>query len=745
MCITFSATVVDAQPAQTSESPISGPYTVAHPVTSHVPVLDGDILTDPAWVDLPAVTGFRQTAPNQGDPASERTEVRILFTADTLYIGVVCYDRDPEQIIVTDSRRDSSLANSDSFQLILDTFLDRQNGFVFGTSPAGQEYDGQVVNEGVGGSGMGGGGATRGGGGGFNLNWDGVWQVSTEISDLGWTAEFAIPFRTIRYPTGTLQTWGVNFQRNIRRRNESAYWSELPLQYNLFRVSLAGELRNLVVPQGNNKNLKLTPYLTGDMLNLKTEQAGTTQFLGDVGADLKYSVTSGLTLDASFNTDFAQVEVDEQQINLDRFNLFFPEKRPFFLENAGSFTVSNAGGAVQGDPAQTELFFSRRIGIEAGQVVPILAGARLSGKVSNAVTVGFLNMQTEDVAGLTPANNFTVARVRRDLPNRSSIGGLFVNRQATGPTAGPDNFNRTYAVDGRMGFGQNGLIQGFIGRTQTPGLEGQDHAYNVATHYESQAWRFAGGFMESGDNFNPEVGFTRRVGFRKVDGGVFYTWRPENFLRSHELRPHVTFNRFWNFNGFIETSLLHIDNRWEFEDSTTLMTAWNIRKEGVTEAFQISGIPVPPGQYDWNEGNFWFIYNRAAPVNAALRVIVGGFFGGDLLTVRPSLNIRRGETFNLSLTWTRNNITLPQGHVVTNLAGARIAYNFSPRVFAQSLMQYNDSADLWSVNFRFGWLQDANTGLFVVYNETDGLGDFLPSGSGRTLTLKYSYMFDLLN
>jgi len=198
-------------------------------------------------------------------------------------------------------------------------------------------------------------------------------------------------------------------------------------------------------------------------------------------------------------------------------------------------------------------------------------------------------------------------------------------------------------------------------------------------------------------------------------------------------------------NGFIETSLLHIDNRWEFEDSTTLMTAWNIRKEGVTEAFQISGIPVPPGQYDWNEGNFWFIYNRAAPVNAALRVIVGGFFGGDLLTVRPSLNIRRGETFNLSLTWTRNNITLPQGHVVTNLAGARIAYNFSPRLFAQSLMQYNDSADLWSVNFRFGWLQDANTGLFVVYNETDGLGDFLPSSSGRTLTLKYSYMFDLLN
>ena len=211
--------------------------------------------------------------------------------------------------------------------------------------------------------------------------------------------------------------------------------------------------------------------------------------------------------------------------------------------------MSNAGGAVQGDPAQTELFFSRGIGIEQGRVVPIVAGARLSGKVSNAVTVGFLNMQTEAVDGLTPANNFTVARVRRDLPNRSSIGGLLVNRQATGRLAAGDNYNRTYAFDGRMGIGQNGDIQGFVGRTETPGREGRDHAYNVGANYESQTWRFQGGFMESGEDFNPEVGFTRRVGFRKVDGGIFYTWRPENFLKSFELRPHVTYNRFWDFNG----------------------------------------------------------------------------------------------------------------------------------------------------------------------------------------------------
>ena len=721
------------------------PTLEATPAAAAAPVVDGDVLGDPAWADVPFATGFRQTNPDEGQPATERTEVRVLFTADTLYVGVVCYDRDPDAIIVTDSRRDSSLSDSDSFQLIFDTFLDKQNGFVFGTSPAGQEYDGQVVNEGVGGSGMGRGGASRGGGGGFNLNWDGVWQVRAQVSDIGWSAEFGIPFRTLRYPPGDSQTWGVNFQRTIRRRNETAYWAPLTLQYNLFRVSQAGQLRGLQVPVGDTENLQLTPYVTGEAIRLDADPARGTTAVGDVGADLKYSVTSGLTLDATWNTDFAQVEVDEQQINLDRFNLYFPEKRPFFLENAGAFAVSNAGGAVQGDPAQTELFFSRRIGIEQGRVVPILAGARLSGKVSNAVSVGFLNMQTEEVDGLTPANNFTVARVRHDLPNRSSVGGLLVNRQATGRLAGDRDYNRTYAFDGRVGIGRDMDILGFVGRTDTPGREGRDHAYNVGANYESQTWRFQGGFMESGEDFNPEVGFARRVGFRKVDGGIFYTWRPENFLKSFELRPHVTFNRFWDFNGFMETSLLHMDNRWEFEDSSSLITAWNVRGEGVREAFEISGIPVPPGEYEWSEGNIWFNYNRSAPVNAGVRLVFGGFFGGDILSVRSQLNARYAETFNFSLIWTRNDIDLPAGSVVTNLVGTRVAYNFSPRLFAQSLVQYNDSDRLWSVNFRFGWLQDANTGLFLVYNETEGIRQYIPAGAGRSLILKYSYLFDLLD
>ena len=296
------------------------------------PVIDGDVLGDPAYEDAPVAGDFRQTTPDEGQASSERTEVRIVYTDDTLYFGVVCYTRNPGTIIVADSRRDSQMNDTDSFQIILDTFLDQQNGFVFGTNPAGVEYDGQVTNEGQGSGRMGGGGGggrqQRGSGGGFNLNWDGAWQVTARVTEIGWTAEFGIPFRTLRYPGGSTQTWGVNFQRNIRNRNERSFWAPLPRQFNLNRLSLAGVLQGLEVPgQGN---LKLTPYVLGDAVRSATRSE--TVSTGDFGVDLKYSVTPGMTLDLTANTDFAQVEVDEEQINLDRFNLFFPEKRPFFLE-----------------------------------------------------------------------------------------------------------------------------------------------------------------------------------------------------------------------------------------------------------------------------------------------------------------------------------------------------------------------------------------------------------------------------
>ena len=746
-----------AQPQRRPASPVSdveraataGKAASAIPVETP-PTIDGDVLGDPVWAAVAPISGFRQSAPDEGQPATERTEVRVVFTDDTIFFGIVCYDRDPSAIIMTDSRRDSSMNNADSFQMILDTFSDQQNGFIFGTTPAGQEYDGQVTDEGGGRSlfgGGGGGGFSRGSGGGFNLNWDGAWQVRTTITDVGWSAEFAIPFRTIRYPAREEQSWGVNFQRNIRRRNETAYWAPLPRQYNLYRVSMAGQLSGVTAPIGFTGNLQLTPYLVGEIATRDAFPDRDPLAIGDFGADLKYSVTSGLTLDATYNTDFAQVEVDNQQINLDRFNLFFPEKRPFFLENAGVFSVSNLGPASGMNLGQTDLFFSRRIGItDDGTPIPILGGARLSGKVSDTVTVGFLNMQTESIDGVAQANNFTVARVRRDLPNRSSIGGMFVNRQGTGELAPSGDHNRAYAVDARWGIGQNGMVQGFFGQTKTPGLDGRDHALSISSRYDSEAWRLAGGYQENGEDFNPEVGFLRRRnGFRKIDFGVNNTTRPNGFLKFQELTPHISFTRFWSWDNIMETSFLHLHFTGEFEDSSSAGVAVDVRSEEVFDEFSVSGIPVPPGRYDFNEVSYSYSSDRSAPISISLRAETAGFFGGNIVTLRPSLTARYGETFNMSLSFSRNDIDLPAGSVVTNLTSVRAAYNFSPRLFVQTLLQHNDSAELWSINFRVGWLQDANTGLFFVYNQTDGLGDFVPDFAGRSVILKYSYLFDVLD
>ena len=751
------ASPVFAQPQSRPASPVTevelvaqAPGKVANAVSvEQPPMLDGDVLGDPAWATVEPVSGFHQSAPDEGQPATERTEVRVVFTGDTIYFGIVCYDRNPSGIIVSDSRRDSSMNNADSFQMVLDTFSDRQNGFVFGTSPAGQEYDGQVINEGGARSffgGGGGGGFSRGSGGGFNLNWDGAWQVRTTISDIGWSAEFAIPFRTIRYPDRQEQDWRVNFQRNIRRRNETAYWAPLPRQYNLYRVSLAGQLTGVTAPVGFTGNLQVTPYVVGELATRDAAPNRDPLALGDVGADFKYSVTSGLTLDATYNTDFAQVEVDNQQINLDRFNLFFPEKRPFFLENAGVFAVNNGGSASGQVNPQTEFFFSRRIGVsDTGAQIPILGGARLSGKLSDDVTVGFINMQTESVDGTAPANNFTVARMRRDLPNRSSIGGLFVNRQATGSQALGTDYNRTYAVDGRWGIGQNGLVQGFVGRTNTPGRDGRDHALNVSGTYNSARWRLISGYQENGEDFNPEVGFVQRTAFRKYDFGLRNTSRPNGILKMQELTPHMSFTRFWNFEGIMETSFLHLHFPVEFEDSTSVSVSYDVRSEEVFNQFTVSGLSVPPGRYDFNELTYSYNSDRSAPLSVGLRATTAGFFAGDIVTLRPSIDARYGETFNLRLSYSRNDIDLPTGSVITNLTSVRLAYNFSPRLFAQTLLQHNDSADLWSVNFRFGWLKDANTGLFFVYNETEGIGGFVPSFAGRSVILKYSYLFDVLD
>ncbi len=694
---------------------------------SDTPVIDGDVLGDTAWGER-SLRGFWQQRPVEGAPSTQQTDVYIGYTDTILYIGVVAYDDNPAGIIVADSRRDASLDNGDSFSFIIDAFRDQQNGFVFGTNPAGIEYDAQVSKEASG---------SMSRGAGFNLNWDTNWRVATKIGDYGWSAEFEIPFKSLRFGNADVQSWGFNFKRTIRRNNEVAYWAPLSRQYSLSRLADAGRVGNISAPR--QRNLKITPYGLAKERNGNRIESLSDQ---ELGFDIKYSVTPSLTLDMTYNTDFAQVEVDEFQINLDRFSLFLPEQRPFFLENAGQFSV--------GVSREAELFFSRRIGIASdGSQIPIKAGARLSGKVGEATSLGLLYMRADEVPGIVPQTDFSVARVSQEFDNRSSLGFLLVNKEENGSlNGGPDHYNRTYAVDGQLGLGNDGLLSGFFAKTDTPGLNGDDTAFQLSAAADTQEWSYSASVMEVGKNFNPEVGFLRRTDFTRVGLFALKRWRDPSWQNLLELRPHIAYRGWWGGDGLHETGFLHIDNHWEWKSGFEIHTGVNLLHEGVREDFELAlGQVVEAGDYDDEELQLVLMTDDSQQLSFDMTAKIGGFFGGDRTQLTPSLRYRIGETFNARLGWTYNEIQRPNNpeKLEINVGSLRMTYSFNPKVSLQALLQYNDATDVVASNIRFAWLTSADAGFYLVYNETrdDDVGLF--TEKRREWILKFSHTFDVFN
>jgi len=693
------------------------------------PTLDGAVLGDSAWAGVTPASGFTQVQPYEGQPSTRKTEVFVGYTDTALYIGLIAYDDNPDTIIVADSRRDSSLDQTDSFQVVIDGLLDRQNAYLFGTNPAGLEYDAQIVKEGSTGQ-------FGSGGGGFNLNWDGSWNVEARVTDIGWIAEMEIPFTTLRYGSAGEQSWGMNFQRNIRSNNEITYWAPLNRQRSINRISEAGTVSGIVPPP--RRNLQVTPYVLS-----RWKEGGTLPGRTDdqeFGFDIKYSLTPSLTLDATYNTDFAQVEVDDAVVNLDRFGIFLPEKRPFFLENAGQFTVGNA--------QNVELFFSRRIGlVDNGAPIPIEGGVRLSGKVTDRTNVGFLYMADEGIDGIAPQNDYLVARVNQELPNRSSVGAMYVGRKGDGSlTAAPsDDENTTYAVDGRLGVGDNYLLEGWLARTDTPTLDGDDLAFAVKSVYDSEKWSSRIEYTEVQEAFNPEVGFLRRDDYREGYFFILRRFRPDNLAGLLEVRPHFSVRNAYDLDGFLETSLQHFDTHWEFRNGYRIDTGMNYVRDGLKDPFEIvDGVIVQPGSYGGWEAATRFNTDLSKPVNFQIRANVGKKFGGDRAQIEPTVGFRIGETFTSELAVVYNDFDLPvaNGNFDVTLARLRLSYSFTPSVLLQALIQYNGDSDVLSSNLRFSMLRTANSGLFIVFNEVDERFDGAPP-TGREFIIKYSYLFDV--
>ena len=684
-------------------------------------VIDG-ALTEADWARAVVLGSFIQAEPAAGQPASEASEVRILFDDNALYIGALLRDTDPAGIVTSSERRDTTLGDQDSFEVVLDTFRDRQNGFIFGTNASGIQYDAQIRNQTA------------------NASWDGSWDVRTQRTDTGWTAEIRIPLRTLRYGPAP-QSWGVNFTRNIQRRRERTYWAPLPRQFDLERLSLAGDLRGLSLKTPHN--LKILPYASGSA-NRNFTPGSTTTTDGEFGVDAKLGLTPSLNLDLTYNTDFAQVEVDNQQINLTRFNIRFPEKRPFFLENAGLFTIGAAASGTS--TGNLDLFFSRRIGLdETGNLVPILGGARLSGR-TNGYNVGLLNMQTDSV-GLGPGDNFTVARVSRDLPSRSGVGAMFINRDATGVGARTDDWNRTFGLDGRLGLGERFTVGSFAARTNTPGLTGRDTAWNMTSVYDDGKTSMNFDYGVVGEDFNPEVGYLENTfGYRRWYARFQENLRQERIKRwgFREFQPHINYTRYEYLDtGELQNGNLHIDNHWDWENGNFISTAVNGVWEGLRRPFQVyPGIVVPPGEHGGLCLTLRENTDRRKRVFFRHQWDKGRFLTGDQNSHIFETIVREGGSFIVDLTWTHQRISLPQGAFHTNLGSLKVTYNFTPSVFVQSLIQYNDLTRRWSTNLRFHVLETAGTGLFVVYNDTESLQGVGPVN--RAFIVKYVKQLDLL-
>ncbi len=732
LALVVLATLVGNADAQ---QPSPRPELRAHRLAT-APQVDGEVLSEVLWQAVDVATGFVQVQPFEGEEATEKTEVRVAFDDQALYIAVVCYDSEPGLLAVSDSRRDADLAGEDSFRIVLDTFHDGQNAFVFGTNLAGIQYDGQVTNEG-----RGGGGTSRRGGsfgsreaGVANLDWDTSWTVRTKTGALGWSAEMAIPFRSLRFGSG-VSTWGLNVERNIRRKSETSFWAPIGREFNFFRISEAGTLVGVETPK--QRNLQITPYVLAEGRDDgQTERTDET----DAGFDLKYGITPSLTLDVTVNTDFAQVEVDDQQINLDRFSLFFPEKRPFFLENAGLFKVGSSGSGAR-TSGIVDLFFSRRIGLDEGQQIPIFGGLRLSGKAAG-LNVGFLTMQTDDF-GEVHANNFSVGRLSREFRNRSRAGLIVVNRQGSGSLAPDNDYNRTFGVDGQLGLGQYAELSGFAAKTETPGLEGRDHAFSLDTNYGSPSWRWRVGVSEVGADFNPEVGFINRSDYQRLNFFASQRIRPKS-RHIKEIGPRIFYDSYWDFNGFHVTERSSLGGEVEFRNGGRISFSLGGSLEGLLEPFEIfEGIVVPIGSYS---NNRFFLSVNTKPGRAVSLAGVargGGFFDGSHLELTPTLTVRLGDYLSSEISWSYHDVSLEAGAFVTNLGRLRLTYAFSTRILVQSLIQYNDVTDDVSTNLRFSWLGAANTGLFVVYNEVEEFGPMALAKPDRSLVLKYSRLIDV--
>jgi hypothetical protein len=704
--------------------------------------IDG-ALDETIYLNVPSMSDFIQVEPDGGEAATERTEAWVAFDDENVYVSFRVWDSQMDTLIATEMRRDSTnnWQGNDLVSFIFDTFYDRRSSFTFTMNPLGGRSDGTMVNDRQ-----------------YSSDWNPVWETKAGRFDGGWTAEAAVPFKSLRYQPGTSQLWGFNAMRVKRSKNEISTLTRVPPargQSGFQQAQFAASLVGIEAPR-SGANVDLKPYAIS---SLTTDRVATPRVSNhpeaEAGLDVKYAVTQGLVADLTVNTDFAQVEADEQQINLTRFSLFFPEKRDFFLENQGTFAFGGVainsaggnfnGGFIGGDSSDAPImFYSRRIGLNEGRQVPLNAGGRLTGRAGK-YSIGVLNIQTgEEEQTAARDTNFSVIRVKRDILRRSSVGLLFTNRSvSTRGTGG----NQSYGIDGTFAFFENLQINTYWAGTSTEGLSTRDDtSYRGQLDYSGDRYIVQVERLKIGDNFNPEMGFLRRDDIVRDYARFRFSPRPRN---RNAIRKYVydgSLEYIENGAGRLESRERAAEFALEFQSADRLSVNYTNTFEFLPAPFPIGGsVVLPIGGYQFDTIRVGYNIGQQRLASANLSAEFGTFYNGH----KASLNAARGRlpiTNQLSIepAYSFNHVTLEQGRFITHLAGSRVTFSMTPLMFVSALIQFNSGTNAVSTNARFRWEYQPGSELFVVYNEErNTLALSFPSLSNRAFIVKVNRLFRL--
>jgi hypothetical protein len=688
LSVVFMGTVGAPQAFGQTQTQLALPTATAARVTS--PVRIDAVLDDQAWVQAPPIKGLVQVEPVQGATPSEDTEVRVAFDADNLYFAIVCRDRTPSGIVASQLGRDSDLKVDDQVVIVIDPFSDQRNGFFFIVNPAGARTDGQISNNSQ----------------EMSTDWDGIWNARARVTSEGWVAEIAIPFKTLRFKPGQT-VWGLNIERQIKRRQEVVRWASPRNDVWLSNLSAAGRLGGLEdIHQG--KGLDVRPFVSGGEKN----SDGTYK----AGLDVVKSVTPNVTGSLTINTDFAETEVDNAQVNLTRFPLFFPEKRTFFLEGAGVYDVAGLGGGGQGPPPDLLPFFSRTIGLYRGQEVPILAGAKVSGRQSG-YNIGVLDVQTRDSTvrdGDLAAQNLFAARVSRNILDQSWVGFIATHGDPTG--AGDNSlvgFDARFATSNFKG-GRNLSLDLFALRTDDSAA-GTDYAFGAKAEYPNDRWRGMLAFRQIGENFRPALGFAPRTGIRRAEADFGFQPRPGRFgVRQISLMtmPQLTTDLHWRPETWeFRTQVPEIAFDSGEEVSLSVVPAYDRLKE----PFEIQpGVVIPPGSYRWTQ---WQVEANTAskrPWVVGFEMTWGGFYSGEMTQISSSLMLKPSSHLAVGVEVERSDVSLPEGEFVAQVFSTRIDFSATTNVTWSNTIQYDSDSRVLGFQSRFRWILRPGNDIFVV-------------------------------